>query len=71
MYMLVGSPIATRSLRKRLEFFEMHICLGPGAQTMFKHKGQKLDTVLFYFVALVNLVPSVIGMNFFQPWIRF
>ena len=42
--------------KKKLEFFEIHKILGPGAQMMFRCKWRKLDTLLFFFIVLVNRV---------------
>ena len=39
-------PVKTR---KNPEFFEMHTCLWPGAQTWFRHKWRKLVTASFLF----------------------
>ena len=36
-------------IRKKLDIFEMHTSLGPGAQKLFRPKGRKLDTANCHF----------------------
>ena len=60
MHLLVGVPFdgitkfLAQERKKKLEFFEIHKSPGPGAQMMFKRKRRKLDTILFFFIVLVN-----------------
>ena len=49
----------------------MHTSLGPGDQRLLRDKRRKLDTLLFFFNLLVNIVPSLIEMTFFYLWVRF
>ena len=43
----------------------MHASLVPGTQMMFRHKSRKLNTLLFFFFVLVNLVAQLNVMGFF------
>ena len=70
MPLLVGGPARAGNVflagedLKKLELFEMHTSFEPGAQMLFRHKWSKLDTLLSYFIVLVNKVASLIGMSF-------
>ena len=55
--------------RKNLELFEMHTCHWPGAQTCFRHKWKNLVQLLFYFIVLMGIVASVVGMSFFFSYV--
>ena len=49
---------------KKLDLSWMHTGFGTGAQMLFKDKGRKMDTLLCYFIVLMGIVASVIGMSF-------
>ena len=49
----------------------MHTSLGPGAQMLFKQKWRKMDSLLFLFTILVNIVASFMKMSFFNLRVRF
>ena len=56
-------PLKTR---ENIEHFEMHTCLWPGPQICFRHKWRNWLHLLFYFIVLIGIVASVIGMSLFQ-----
>ena len=49
---------------KELENFDLYSCLGIGAQMFFRHKRRKFDTLLSYFIVLVNKIASLNGIGF-------
>ena len=53
--------------RKKLEFFELHSRLGPGAQMFFRHKRRRSSSLLFLFIVLMNIVDGLILE--FSGWI--
>ena len=48
------------------KLFEMHTSLGPGAQKFFRYKWRKVDTLLFSFLVLVNIVAWLNGLVFLE-----
>ena len=56
---------------ERTWIFELHSCFRSGAQQLFKQKRKKLDTLLLYFIVLVNKVASLIGLSLFHLWVTF
>ena len=57
--------------RKKLDFFEMHASLRPGAQKLLRYKRRKVDTASFHFRCLVKIVASLVGMRLSHLWITF
>ena len=72
MHLLVGGPARAWNVflacedQKKPWTFEMHTCLWPGRQIWFRRKGRNWLHLLFYFIVLIGIVPSVIGRRFFN-----
>ena len=45
------------------EILVMHTSLRNGAQILFRHKWRNLDTLLFFFIVLVNVVALLTGKS--------
>ena len=52
-------------LEKKWNLGEMHTSLGQCPQLLFRHKGKKLDTLLFFFDVLAKITARLVGMSFF------
>ena len=50
---------------KKVELLVIHASLGPCAEMLLRHNWRKLDTFLFFFTALVNIVVWLLGPSLF------
>ena len=78
MQLLVCGPAGTWNVflasgdQKKSELFEMHTCLWPDSQILFRLKRKKLATAsLLFFFSLTGIVASVVGMSFCHLCCRF
>ena len=60
--------------RTKLDIFEMHTSLGPGAQKLLRPKclneGDWIQ-LPFIFAVLVKIIASLVGMSLFHLWVTF
>ena len=56
--------------QKKIELLEIHTCLEPGGQMLFTHKWTKLETLLLYFIVMVETISSLFGKVFFDMRVR-
>ena len=70
-YVFLAGQVSTKLELFEKHFSDMHTNLGPGAQMLFRHNQKKSDTLLFFFIVLVDIVASLMAKKIFHLLVMF